>query len=210
MKNLVGQKFFKLTVIRFHSFYKYPNRSPVPKWECLCECGRIVVVFGNNLTRTKTNSTSCGCDRIIKTKLSNTTHGLSGHPAYGSYVNMMKRCYNPNWENYSEYGGRGIIVCDRWKNHPENFLNDMLPTWKDGLTIDRVDVNGNYELSNCEWRTQKEQCRNKRNNHILEFQGLKLTVAEWAERIGVLDKTLYKRLYDGWSIERTLTTPIGT
>jgi hypothetical protein len=84
----------------------------------------------------------------------------------------------------------------------------MMPTWKDGLTVDRIDTNGNYEPSNCEWRTQKEQCRNKRNNHVLEYNGAKRTIVEWAEMIGIQDKTLYKRMYDGWSVEKALTTPI--
>lgn len=118
---------------------------------------------------------------------------------------MMTRCTNPDHDKYKDYGGRGIIVCERWLHHPENFVQDMLPTWKEGLTLDRIDTDGNYEPNNCKWSTQKEQTRNRRKNHVLEHNGIKCTVAEWAERLGMSDKLIYSRIYRGFSVEKALT-----
>ena len=115
---------------------------------------------------------------------------------------MMTRCTNPHAMNYSNYGGRGIKVCDRWKNF-ENFYADMNDA--NGLTLDRVDVNGDYEPSNCRWATRKEQGNNKRNNVVIEFSGERMTAMQWSERTGIGEGTIRKRIRLGWPVEKVLT-----
>lgn len=105
------------------------------------------------------------------------------------------------------YGGRGITVCDRWKDNFENFLVDMPPHPGKGYSIDRIDNDGNYEPGNCRWATREEQARNKRNNHIIRVGDRALTLAEWAATSGVKRATIAHRLKSGWSAERAVTTP---
>ena len=118
---------------------------------------------------------------------------------------MLTRCTNPQCPKYKDYGGRGITVCERWKEFT-NFLADMgeKPTPKH--TIDRFpNNNGNYELSNCRWATNKEQSRNRRNNHVIEAFGKKQTMIEWAEESGIPFRRLQNRLQRGWTAERAIT-----
>lgn len=129
-------------------------------------------------------------------------------PSYFIWKNMMRRCYDPKDCRYHAYGARGIMVCERWHKHA-NFKADM-GVRPDGLTLDRIDVNGNYEPSNCRWATLKEQGRNRRGNRFIEFGGLRLCQADWARKMGVSDGLVHGRLRRGWSIERTLTTPSGS
>ncbi len=118
---------------------------------------------------------------------------------------MRQRCNNPNDHKYRNYGARGITVCDRWSKF-EKFLEDMgeKPL---GLTLDRIDNNGNYEPSNCRWATLTEQARNKRNNVMLTHEGQTYCLAEWAERTGLTYRTICSRHYSGWDIHKILTTP---
>lgn len=117
---------------------------------------------------------------------------------------MRQRCLNPRSRNYEFWGGRGIRICDRWGRF-ENFLADMgeMPA---GMSLDRIDVNGNYSPENCRWATHTEQMNNRRNNRMIEFQGERLSLAEWARRVGVKYHTLMARLDMGMSIERAFST----
>lgn len=126
---------------------------------------------------------------------------------YRSWEHMLDRCYNERHPHYDRYGGRGITVCDSWRNSFVEFLRDMgeRPT---GLTLEREDVDANYEPSNCRWATYKEQNRNKTNGTSLEFDGKIMSVTEWAEFLGVRRGVLFGRLNSGWSVEKTLTTPV--
>lgn len=118
-------------------------------------------------------------------------------PWYGSYKAMMERCYRENAKNYPDYGGRGITVCEEWHNI-ENFEAWVLQSnYKIGLTIDRIDVNGNYEPSNCKWSTRKEQDNNRRNTVYIECEGKRHTISEWAEIKGINRSTLNNRYYKG-------------
>jgi hypothetical protein len=132
-------------------------------------------------------------------------HSLVGKvsPTYKTWLRMKERCYNPHKDKYKYYGGRGIKVCARWSKF-ENFLADMgeKPA---GLTLDRVDNDGDYKPSNCRWATLKEQARNKRNNHFLTFRGETRTLTEWARTLKIPQPTLSRRLIDGWRVEDALT-----
>jgi hypothetical protein len=120
---------------------------------------------------------------------------------------MKRRCYDPNNNRYYRYGGRGIKVCDRWKDSSDNFLEDMGERPSRQYSIERVDNNKDYEPSNCHWATNKEQANNRSDNKLIEFNGITQTQAQWADQLGVKQTLLYKRFKRGWSISRTLTTP---
>jgi len=121
---------------------------------------------------------------------------------------MMSRCYDPKDKRYNDYGGRGITICEEWKKDPNKFIRDMFPTYQKGLMIDRTDNSKGYSLGNCQWATNTEQCRNKRNNVHLTLNGETHCLAEWAEITGICIGTLSDRLrVRGWSDEKILTTP---
>ena len=153
--DITGNKYNMLTVIKFNHSNKKSRKS---YWLCKCECGNEKVICGNSL---KTgNVKSCGC----LLKRGNTKHGLKHTRLYDILCGMKRRCYNPNQPCYKNYGARGIKVCDEWLNDPKAFYDwSITHGYKDDLTIDRINVNGNYEPSNCKWVSIKEQGRNKRN-----------------------------------------------
>lgn len=130
-------------------------------------------------------------------------------PEYDCWRNMIQRCTNPKSVGFHRYGGRGIVVCDRWLTF-ENFLADMGEIPKKGLTLERKNNDGNYEPGNCRWATRKEQSRNISTNHILTHpDGRSLPVSQWAEIFGCNVSTLFFRIASGWTDEKILTTPIG-
>lgn len=197
LKDLTGQRFGRLTVIERVGTTKARNAI----WLCKCDCGNETKVNGGNLTSNSIKS--CGCLRQEQLK----THGLSYSNLYPIWISMKDRCFNPNNKEYHCYGGRGISICDEWKNNFENFY-----TWaKDNgydenakygeCTIDRIDVNGNYEPSNCRWITMKEQQRNRRDNHLLTYDSETRCVSEWAEILGVNYGTFKSRIKN-WTIEK--------
>jgi len=132
----------------------------------------------------------------------NKTHGMRWTREYAAWCAMMTRCTNPNSANYFNYGGRGIKVCDSWKSF-ENFYADMGDA--NGMTLDRIDVNGNYEPGNCKWSSMKEQGNNKRNNVRIEYCGFDMTAQQWADHTGIGESTIRRRLKLGWSPEKILT-----
>lgn len=167
---------------------------------CRCSCGTEKLVLASNLRERRTQS--CGCLRAELTKARG--HGLTNTREYSTWTNMLNRCRNPGMHNYQYYGGRGIVVCDRWRNF-ESFLEDM-GKCPPGYEIDRVDNNGNYEPGNCQWATRVTNMRNTRTNRLVEWKGECLSVSEWAERTGIPYGTLISRLRRGWSAERALST----
>ena len=124
---------------------------------------------------------------------------------------MKARCYNSNQWNYQYYGGRGIKVCDEWKNNYNSFYNWALENgYQDNLSIDRIDTNGNYEPSNCRWVTDKEQKNNTRRNHYITYKGKTQSMSKWAEEINISYTTLRSRINTNkWSIEKAFTTPVN-
>ena len=140
-------------------------------------------------------------------------HGLSHTRFWRIYINIRARCNNPKGNRWHIYGGRGIKV--NWKSF-EEFRDDMFESYQiqvkefgiKNTTIDRIDVNGNYSAENCRWATPKEQSRNTRKNRMIEFNGQKLCLSEWAEKFGIGEFTVRARLKHGWSVEKALTTKI--
>ena len=205
-ENLVGKRFTKLTVVER---VQKPNRATEHHayWNCLCDCGKFHIVRSSDL---KSGSVqSCGCLQIETA----TIHGMRHDPIYFTWCSMKQRCYNPNDEKYPDYGGRGIVVCDRWRDSFEAFYEDVskLPDFKrEGYTINRIDNDGNYEPDNVEWADDKTQANNKRNNHLLTYNGKTQTIAQWADELGINQHTLYSRILTyHWTVERALTTPVN-
>jgi hypothetical protein len=128
-----------------------------------------------------------------RAKRSHRTHGMSDTVEYRAWQRMKERCCNPNCKQFKHYGGRGVTICDRWVKF-ENFIHDMGPR-PSGMSLDRINVDGNYEPANCRWATQKDQTRNTRRNAFIEFDGQRKTVGEWAECLGLNYMTLYTRIF---------------
>lgn len=124
---------------------------------------------------------------------------------YRKWADMKTRCLNPNFIEYHRYGGRGIKICERWMKY-KNFEEDMLPTYKEGLSLDRIDNNGHYEPSNCKWSTRKEQSNNTKRSHPFKFRNKTMNLREWSKLLGIKRSTLAMRIYQyGWSIEKAFT-----
>lgn len=209
-KNLTGQKFGRLTVIG----YAGRNRHRQSLWLCQCSCGSDAkaIVVG---ALTNGHSKSCGCwsrenSAAIGRKGVKHGHSANGQktPEYTIHTNMLQRCENPQHNSYSQYGGRGIAVCDRWRDSFQAFLDDMGQRPSKDHSIDRIDVNGPYSPENCRWATRKEQGRNQRTNRILTYRGESRCMSEWAEVCGVSYRLLKMRMRYGWSVERALTEPV--
>jgi len=165
---------------------------------CLCECGNWKSVAACELKSEKTKS--CGCYDAHRKKTQTIKHGYNRTPTYTCWRNMLARCGNPNDARYGSYGGRGITVCDRWREF-KNFLADMGEK-PGGLTIERKDVNGNYEPGNSVWATQSEQDNNKRQTIFVVVNGERMSAKQAAARLGALYERVrwaISRYGDGWS-----------
>ena len=171
-------------------------------WRCKCECGGEITVRACNL---KNNTTkSCGCNRRNPKK-----HGLCDTRLYSIHQSMKTRCNYPAANRYHIYGGRGIKICDEWEKEFKSFYDWALANgYNKNLTLDRINVNGNYEPSNCRWATAKEQGNNTRFNHLLTYKGETHNISEWSEITGLSRMCIQLRINRrNWSTEKTLTTP---
>lgn len=174
-------------------------------WRCRCACGRIKAILAKSLRNG--GARSCGCGIGKSAALRMTTHGDYGSREYSAWCAMKTRCFNPRYRRYRDYGGRGITVCDRWRDSYAAFREDMglCPA---GFTLDRIDTNGPYAPSNCRWASTLTQANNTRVNHRLSLGGQSLTVAQWERQLGFRAGTLKRRLLRGWTAESALTTPV--
>ena len=187
-----GDKYNKLTAIRFVEMRGKSQQY----WLFHCDCGNEKVLCANDVKR---RTKSCGC---FQSK-GNFKHGMKGTRTYASWKGIKERCLNKNCKDYKNYGGRGITICPEWLTF-ENFYNDMgkRPI---GLSIDRINNNGNYCKENCHWATIEEQANNKRTNHLITYQGKTQTLAQWEKELEISRGIIRGRLKLGWSVEKALT-----
>lgn len=192
-KDLTGERFGRLEVLGVARKVTSGKRERY-YWACRCDCGNEKEVRTDCLT--SGNTRSCGCMRDEQAAINvvvNHTHKMSKSRLYHEWQSIKYRCFNTNDKRYGDYGGRGITMCEEWQS-PENFFNWALANnYSDDLTIDRIDNNGNYEPSNCRWVDIKTQCRNRRSNVIVEYQGQEMTLIEASERSGIAYGTLAAR-----------------
>lgn len=176
-------------------------------WICKCDCGNETTARTDSLKTGHTSS--CGCVGRIKRQEALRTHGCWGTRLYNIWHCMIQRCTNPTASSYVRYGGRGINVCTEWRNSFEAFCDWAIENgYSDDLSIDRIDVNGNYEPSNCRWATMGEQANNRRTSNTITFKGETHTLADWAKITGIRRSTLVSRIASGWEIERVLSEEV--
>lgn len=197
--DLTGETFGRLIVIgRFES--EEPQHDS--EWVCVCSCGKVTIKTRSNLK--SDHSQSCGCLKSEKA----TTHGKRKTRLYRIWLGMRDRCTNVTSPNFQNYGGRGISVCAEWDDFQTFYQWAMANGYKPALTIDRLDVNGNYCPQNTRWATSIEQNRNRRNNHLLTYAGKTMPISQWADETGLNQSTILRRVnFLGWSAEQALTTP---
>lgn len=201
--DLAGMRFGKLTVIERAENILVGKQSKTA-WRCKCDCGNETVVITQYLKKGDTKS--CGC--IQREATPNKRHGFSKTRLYGIWSGIIGRCCNSKNHAYRNYGGRGIRICDEWRNDFLAFYKWAYANgYREGLTIERKDVNGNYEPSNCIWATMQEQANNTRRNKILTLNGESHTVAEWGRITNLGAQVIRNRLRDGFTVEETLTLP---
>lgn len=197
--DITGKRFGRLTVL-----HRAGWKGKAIMWACRCDCGKLHDVNGQALR--DGHSQSCGCLHHEGIADRNRTHGLSDSPEYRNWAAMLTRCTNPESQDYPNYGGRGITVCERWKSF-ENFYADMGPRPGPAHTVDRKDNNGNYEPANCRWATPRQQARNRRNNALVTYQDETLLLTEWARRKGICRYTLWSRYKKGETGDRLFRKP---
>ena len=199
--DLTGQRFGRLTVIE-----RVENdKQRRVRWLCQCECGNAVAILAKSLR--SGNTKSCGC--ISKENPPRSTHGQAHTRLFRIWCSMKTRCKNPSQDSYSRYGGRGITVCDEWQRFEPFAEWANANGYCDGLSIDRIDVNGNYEPGNVRFVSMKIQQNNRSNNHYITFQRKTQTIAQWAEELNMNARLINCRLFRGWSAEEALTIPPG-
>lgn len=200
-KDISGQKFGRLTAIRLADSSKVKSI----KWLCVCDCGKEKDIFGINLRSGLTQS--CGCIQKEKTSNIHRKHGVSNksNPEYRAWNSMKTRCYNKNRKGYKNWGGKGIIVCDRWLDEENGFLNfisDVGERPTEEHSLDRYpNKNGNYEPGNVRWATEVQQQGNRSNNKWIECDGRNMILQDWARAFGVSGGTLWRHLKKGKPFE---------
>lgn len=194
LNSLIGKKFNMLTIISHKKKGKNNNNYFV----CKCDCGKTTEIRASHILND--NQLSCGCIRIkyedskIGTKL------------YDTWNRMMHRCYDVKNHKYPRYGARGIKICDEWKNNYDNFYKWSIENgFQLGLSIDRINNNGNYEPSNCRWATRKQQMNNTSRNSYLTFNNQTHTLAEWSDLLGIKYGTICSRIHRRKSVSEVLT-----
>ena len=190
--DLLGQRFGRLTVIG-----RMPNnKQNQAVWKCLCDCGNETIVESGHLRSGHTNS--CGCYGRDRSADYHRTHGMKGTRLFSTYHTMKGRCYNPTDHKYYRYGARGIKMCDDWVNNPKSFFDwAMANGYKEGLSIDRIDNDGDYCPENCRWTDAKTQANNTSRNIRYKYGDKEMTVSEWADYLGITYSAAKTRIKRG-------------
>lgn len=195
--DITGKKFGRLLVIKRTNDHITPKGHHITMWECKCDCGNTKTITGHALKQGFTKS--CGC---ISKK-----HGKTKTRLFNIWVNMRQRCYNSKIPEFHLWGGKGVAVCDEWRNDFKTFYDwAMSNGYTDELTIDRIDNNGNYEPSNCRWVTAKAQAMNLSSNHKITINGKTKTLCEWLEVAPITASTYHKRKKKGMNDKDALFT----
>ena len=193
IKDLTGNKYNMLTVIGLAS------RDPV-RWKCKCDCGGTTLVTTGNLTHGRVKS--CGC----LSHIGNPTHHMRHTKLYSKYAGILRRCYNQNEKCYKNYGGRGIKVCDEWKDSFMPFYEWAMENgYEDGLTIDRIDNDGDYCPDNCRWVDNATQANNRRSNLLYTMNGKTMNLTQWCKEYDLSFHTVRQRIKNGWPFEEAIT-----
>ena len=218
IEDFIGKKFGKLTIVGFsHKKQKFASGGKKNGndfyYNCECDCGGKTTSRLADLKNGK--AISCGCYRIERTKEHNKKYNIANlweTKLYKIYSKMKDRCYNTNNKRYKDYGGRSITVCDEWKNNFQVFYDwAMSNGYEEGLSIDRINNDGNYEPNNCRFVNSVIQNNNKRNNYYITYKGKTQSAKQWADELCINYRTLKSRLVIlKWSAERALLTPINS
>ena len=174
---------------------------------CRCACGAVAYVNRSNMTRG--GSLSCGCQRDIETSKRCRVHGKGDSPVYGAWRNAISRCHDPDNKHYTNYGARGIYVCEKWRSSFEAFLADVGEPPFEGATLDRINNDRGYEPTNVRWATRTEQLLNRRNTVYVQFEGKQHLLYDLCASRGIPSSVVRSRLYRGWSLDKALSTPKG-
>ena len=193
LNNLQGFRFGSLTVLQLGEKQRPMNGA---WWLCLCDCGTQKNIPATDMVQGKINS--CGCEHAERIGNANITHGKSKSRTYKLWMAMRNRCDRIN----QDYSCRGIVYDERWKSF-ENFLEDMGEA-PEGLSLDRIDCNGNYHKANCRWATREQQANNTRANVFIEWDGKRQTRSQWEKELGMQPTTLRSRIKAGWPMERAM------
>lgn len=206
---MIGMAFGRWTVIGKGEDRYYTTKYPYPFFICQCSCGTIREVNKSSLLRGKSNS--CGClHKEIVTELA-TTHNGTDTRLYGIWCNMKSRtCHEDNTAAWRDYGGRGIKMCDEWENSFESFESWAKDSgYNDTLTIERINVNGDYEPNNCKWIPPEAQARNKRNTIRITYMGKTFNIHDWSVLVGLPESVIRSRYHTGKTTEEILFAPYG-
>ncbi len=199
-QDLTGRRFNRLTV---QGYAGRPGSNAL--WYCLCDCGNKTKSVGCSLKSGATQS--CGCLGLENRVRQVRTHGKSRTPEYRIWKHMRERCENRNDKAYAGYGGRGIKVCEQWRESFEAFFADIGKRPSAKHSIDRKDNDGPYSPENCRWATDWEQRNNKRTSLRLTYRGETMTLAEWAVKLGLPRYFIDNRLRRGLSVEEAFAPP---
>ena len=205
LTDIKGKRYGRLEVLEYAGNDRHQNAM----WLCQCDCGNKKIIRGGTLRSGKIKSCGCYNKELQANFKGRYKHGGKDTRLYTIWKVMRQRCFNPHTTNYKNYGGRGITICEEWgdfSHFKEWALNNG---YADNLSIDRIDVNGNYEPQNCRWSTDIEQARNRRDTIMISYRGKETPLRQVAEEIGVKYGTLRKRLISGWSVDRAINTPTG-
>lgn len=201
--DLTGQKFGRLTVIR-----RSGTIHGQASWLCKCECGNEKIVRGYCLRNSETKSCGCLAAELASSRLK--THGKTKTRLFKIWSGMKERCYREYHKSYPQYGGRGIGICEEWRDDFSKFYEWAINNgYSDNLTIDRIDVDGDYEPSNCRWATAKEQGNNRSTNRLIAIDGRTQTLAEWALEYNIIPETIGRRLKRGMDAKSAVTMPLN-